>query len=186
MQDYQHNFAAGKLESIIAISSMFVPLVIAQVVVAPAEPDSTWDNLLNAAIPAIAALIGALIPTVFTYFNNRSQREFDSKKADGERQRKAYDDLIVSLQRTINSPEDKQLFLEYQQCVVRVSICGDLQTVSCVNNYWSEVVGSNKPDATPLTASQHQAHQQKMLNAIRENMGLNPLSSFELIAVRAQ
>jgi hypothetical protein len=141
------------------------------------------DKLILAMVAGGAALLGSLIPTVVGYMNNRNQRKFEMKKALGDKQSQIYSDLMVSLQKMVNTQSNDN-FLELQQAVIQVSIYGDDSTSVALNEYYSAIVKSSQPGGTALVKEQHQSHQQKILNGMRANLKLRPLSEFEIISFR--
>ena len=79
------------------------------------------DTLHVALVAGGAALLGSLIPTIVGYLNNKAQREFEIKKALCDRQSQIYSELMLSLQKIINT-QSKASFFELQKTVMLVSI----------------------------------------------------------------
>ena len=69
------------------------------------------EKLLIALVAAVSALIGSAIPTLFNYWNNNKQREFEVKKALLEKQRQIYSDLMLCLQQMINTNKKRGIHL---------------------------------------------------------------------------
>jgi len=141
------------------------------------------DKLLVALVAGGAALLGSFIPTIIGYLNNRSQREFEIMKALRDKQSQIYADLMLSLQKVINT-QSSENFFELQKAVMQVSIYGDNQTSVALNEYYSAIIESSQPGGTPLVKEQHQDYQQKVLNGMRASLKLQPLPTFEIISFR--
>lgn len=141
------------------------------------------DKLLGALIAGGAALLGSLIPTISGYLNNKSQREFEVKKALLEKQRLIYSELMLSLQKMINTQKSED-FLELQRSVLQVSIYGDNSTSVALNEYYAAIIASAQHGGTPLVKNQHQHYQQRILNGMRASLDLHPLPSFEVVSFR--
>ena len=145
------------------------------------------DKLLVALVAGAAALFGSLIPTVFGYLNNKSQREFEMKKSLREKQRQVYSDLMLSLQRTINASGNnvslQAAMIEFQREVLQASLYGDDSTAVASTAYYKALMASAQPGASFVQAAEHQYHQGRILNAMRASMGLKPLDSFGLVGI---
>lgn len=141
------------------------------------------EKLLIALVAAVSALIGSAIPTLFNYWNNNKQREFEVKKALLEKQRQIYSDLMLHLQQIINTNKNEDFF-GFQQAVLQVSIYGDDSTASALNEYYTAIIASAQPGGLPLGKNQHQYHQNRILNGMRANLNLKPLPTFEIVSFR--
>jgi hypothetical protein len=145
------------------------------------------DKLVVALVAGGAALLGSLIPTVAGYLNNKTQREFDVKKALLEKQRQVYSDLMLSLQRMINTSmtntSTAEVISDLQRAVLHVSIYGDNSTAAALNDYYNALIASAQPGGSLLQKPQHQSHQRLILNGMRASMDLAPLASFEIVAI---
>jgi hypothetical protein len=141
------------------------------------------DKLLIALVAAVSALIGSAIPTLFNYWNNNKQREFEVRKALFEKQRQIYSDLMLCLQQMLNTNKNEDFF-GLQRAVLQVSIYGDDSTSSALNEYYTAIIASTQPGSTPLGRSQHQYHHNRILNGMRASLGLQPLPAFEIVSFR--
>jgi hypothetical protein len=141
------------------------------------------DKLLIALVAAVSALIGSAIPTLFNYWNNSKQREFEVKKALLEKQRQIYSDLMLCLQQMINTNKNEDFF-GLQRAVLQVSIYGDDSTSSALNEYYTAIIASAQHGGTPLEKTRHQYHQNRILNGMRASLDLQPLPAFEIVSFR--
>ncbi len=135
----------------------------------------TEDKLLIALIASGSALIGSLIPQIFSFFNNKSQREFEKEKSRKSIQADIYENLLINLQLTMNKGNES--FSDLQKSVIQISLHGDKSTALVVENYYSELVQRG----SELKKEEHAFHQKKILNSMRNQIDLEPLESFELI-----
>lgn len=142
------------------------------------------DKLLLALISAGSALLGSLIPTVFGYLNNKKQQEFEERKALNEKQKQIYSELMLSLQKIMNTLKNDDFF-ELQRAVLQVSIYGDDSTASALNDYYVALIASAQ-SSSPLQGDQHKYHQKQILDGMRKSLGLKPLPSFEIFSFRPQ
>jgi hypothetical protein len=142
------------------------------------------DNILGAVIAGSSALLGALIPTLTGYLNDREQRKFEKQKALFDKQRQIYAELIISLQQIINSQTSTEDFLTLQRSVLQVSIYGDNATSKSTNDYYNAIILSTQPGSVPLTKNDHQNYQKQILNGMRSHLGLEPLPHFEIVSFR--
>lgn len=141
------------------------------------------DTLLVAFIAGAAALLGSLIPTIVGYLNNKSQREFEVKKALLEKQRQIYSDLMLCLQQIINTQKEED-FLDLQRAVLQVSIYGDDSTSLALNEYYTALIASTWAGGSPVRKEQHQCYHNRIINGMRNSLGLQPLPSFEIVGFR--
>lgn len=141
------------------------------------------ERLLAALVGGGAALIGSLIPTVFGYLNAKRDREFEEKRALLEKQRELYNELMQILQKIINASSE-QNFVDLQQAMLKTAIFCDDETSAAANDYYNALVASQQPDGLPMNKAEHQCHHRRILNGMRTNLGLKPLTSFEIVAFR--
>jgi hypothetical protein len=139
------------------------------------------EKLVLAVIAAGSALLGAVIPTIFNYLNNKRQREFEAKKVILKKQKAAYFDLLESMQDMINNQTDQASFLRLQKCGIKVAIYGEDSAAHEFLHYYSELVRSANGQGKILDGEEHRLHQMRMLNSMRRSLGLGELSAFEII-----
>lgn len=96
-----------------------------------------------ATIAAASALVGALIPTVFSYLNTSKQHELELKRELIEKQKDIYWDFMFALQTIINEQSDANFF-KLQQEVLRMSLYADNKTSLAVKSYWEALVQSSQ------------------------------------------
>lgn len=133
------------------------------------------DKLLVAVIAGSSALLGSLIPTLVGFFNNRCQRAFELKKELIARQRTAYSQMLLNLQATMNNGNEG--FQKLQQSILEVAVYGDKETAAAVHKYYLALVHRG----AELKKEEHAQFQTGILNAMRANLDLKPLDSFELV-----
>jgi len=140
------------------------------------------DKLLIAALAVLSALLGSVIPTAFNYWNNKQQRSFELQKSLLSTQKDLYLELMLSLQEIINHQENQQ-FYKLQECAIKAAIYGDNATSQAFYKYYNDIIhlAQNKRGLTP---QEHQKHQSKILNSMRESLGLKPINEFEIIGFR--
>lgn len=139
------------------------------------------DKFVLAIVAASSALLGAVIPTIFNYLNNKQQRKFGADKLILEKQRDVYADLLLSLQDMINFQTDPEKFYQLQRRVLQVAIYGHEHPASIVQEYYSEIVKSGQGTRANLNNDEHREYQRKILSSMRESMGLTGLDEFEIV-----
>lgn len=142
------------------------------------------EKLLIALVAGGSALLGSVIPTVFNFFNNKQQRDFEIKKLLLEKQRAAYFELLSALQAMINEQDNKSRFLALQAAGNQVAIYGDKKTSQEYLNYYYAIVSGAQGKRPQLTSDDHKNYQTAIMNAMRKGMGLAEIKSFEVISFR--
>lgn len=138
------------------------------------------QEIYIAIIAAGSALVGSLIPTIIGYLNTLKQNKFELDRTLLEKQKDIYWDLMNSLQIMINK-QDNDSFVEMQKSVIKLSIYGDNTTSLALNKYYTELINSSLQLRKPLTKEEHQRFQTKIINGMRENLGLESFEKFEII-----
>lgn len=87
------------------------------------------EKLLIALVAGGSALLGSVIPTIFNFWNNNQQRDFEVKKLLLEKQKAAYFELLSTLQAMINEQDSKERFLALQSAGNQVAIYGDKKNI---------------------------------------------------------
>ena len=142
------------------------------------------SELLLAIVSASSALIGALIPTWFNYNNNLKQNKFIKERALHEKQKDVYWIVMSALQNIINDTSPAN-FLELQKAVLLISVYGDNETSTSMNNYYRALVESSSTMVL-LNGAEHQRYQTEIINGMRQNLGLEQLDQFEIIGYKPQ
>ena len=142
------------------------------------------EKLLIALVAGGSALLGSVIPTVFNFFNNKQQRDFETKKLLLEKQKTAYFELLSALQAMINEQDNKSHFLALQAAGNQVAIYGDKKTSQQYLNYYYAIVSEAQGKRAHLTSDDHRTYHTKIINAMRKGMGLAEIKSFEIISFR--
>lgn len=133
------------------------------------------EKVLIAIIAGVSALLGSLIPQVFTYFSSRSQLVAEQVSAQKRQQSIVYEELLLSLQRTMN--EGDSGFKNFQEAILKISLYGDAQTAKEATAYYQALVhrGHN------LKAVEHADFQKSILNSMRTQLGLPEVNNFEIV-----
>ncbi|TVO62070.1 hypothetical protein [Spiribacter vilamensis] len=139
------------------------------------------DKILIALVAAVSALTGSVIPTLFNYWNNNKQREFEVRKVILEKQKDVYRDLLLTMQDVINNQTDEAYFFQLQRDGLQVAIYGDEAASQAFHEYYCELVSSSQGGRASLTKEEHRAHQAAILNAMRKGLGLGEVSRFEIV-----
>jgi anionic cell wall polymer biosynthesis LytR-Cps2A-Psr (LCP) family protein len=143
------------------------------------------ETLLIAIISASSALIGSLIPTLFTYLKNKEQNEFELKKDLLENQKIVYDEILIALQNMINHQGNEE-FKALQKASIKLAIYGDNDSTKAMNEYYNELTKSGQNLRSPLIKEEHKNYQKRIINGIRKNLGLEELDSFEIVGFRPE
>ena len=122
------------------------------------------EKLLIAVVATISALIGSAIPTLFNYWNNNKQRDFEIKKALLDKQKDAYLELLLTLQNLINHQDDQNHFFRLQTAGLQVAIYGNKEASKAFLDYYYDLVHQSQGGREPLTTEEHQCYQAQILN----------------------
>ncbi len=143
------------------------------------------DKILIAIISASSALIGSLIPTLLTYFKNKDQNEFELKKDLLVNQKVVYDEILIALQNMINNQGNEE-FKALQKASIKLAIYGDNNSSKAMNDYYNDVTKAGQNLRKPLTKDEHKNYQERIINGIRQNLGLEKFDSFEIVGFRPE
>lgn len=138
------------------------------------------NTIFIALISTSAALIGALIPTLFTYFNNKNQNKFELNKNLLEKQKDTYVEIMFALQEIINHQGNIE-FYALQKAAIKLSIYGDNSSSKTINLYYNQIVKAAQKERAELTREEHQLFHKSIINGMRQNLGLEKLEFFELV-----
>lgn len=130
------------------------------------------EKLLIALVAAGSALLGSVIPTLFNFWNNKKQREFEIKKLLLEEQKAAYLQLLSALQTIINEKGSGASFRALQIAGNQVAIYGDKNASQEYLNYYYALVSSSQGKSSPLESDEHKRHHTAIMNAMRQGDGL--------------
>ena len=133
------------------------------------------DKILVAIIAALSALVGSLIPQIFTYFKDKSQREFGERKEQRGIQATVYEELLLALQNVMNNGDSG--FPRFQEAILKVSLHGDAATSKAALEYFQSLVKRGRE----LKPNDHAEYQKKILNAMKVQLSLPKVESFEII-----
>ncbi len=133
------------------------------------------DKILVAGIAALAALLGSLIPQIFSYFKDRSEREFVKQKEQRDIQILVYEELLLALQDVMNNGNPS--FPAFQKAILKVSLHGDGNTSKVSLEYFNTLVKRGHE----LGPKDHADYQTKIMNSMKVHLSLPELERFELI-----
>lgn len=133
------------------------------------------DKILIAIIAASAALFGSLIPQIFSYFEANKKREFAKQKEQRDVQSSVYEELLLALQDVINKGDSS--FPAFQNAIIKVSLYGDANTSKAALNYFNTLVKRG----SELKPEDHSNYQTTILNAMKVQLSLPKVESFEII-----
>lgn len=133
------------------------------------------EKVLIAVIAGVSALLGSLIPQVFTYFSSRSQRIAEQVSAQQRQQSIVYEELLLSLQRTMN--EGNSGFQSFQEAILKISLYGDAKTAKKATAYYQTLVHRGHE----LKAAEHADFQKSILNSMRAQLSLPEVNNFEIV-----
>lgn len=128
-----------------------------------------------AAIAALSAIVGSLIPQVFSYFKDRAQREFNQRKELRDIQANVYEELLLALQNVMNNGNSG--FHRFQEAILKVSLHGDAATSKAALDYFQSLVKKG----SELKPDDHAENQKKIINAMKVQLSLPQVESFEII-----
>lgn len=133
------------------------------------------DKILVAIIAGSSALFGSLIPQLFSYFKDKSQREFEERKNQKNVQASVYEELLLALQNVMNNGDSA--FPRFQEAILKVSLHGDATTSDVSLEYFQTLVKRGH-ELGPLD---HATYQKNILNAMKVQLSLPEVDSFEII-----
>lgn len=128
-------------------------------------------NVSIALIAAFSACLGALIPSLFSYFGKKVEYENDSKAKLEEIRRKACNDFIDALQTMINS-SNRDSFLALQTSTNKLLLFAGPELSILVNKYFNDLVQRTN-QYKPLTLEEQVQYQTKIYNAMRKELGVS-------------
>ena len=97
------------------------------------------NTILTALIAAGSACIGALIPSLFSYWGKRNEYENDKKAKLEDIRRKAYCEYIEALQRMINAG-NRENFLLLQASTNKLLLYAGSKLSGLINQYFNDVI----------------------------------------------
>ncbi len=129
------------------------------------------DTIFIALISAAAALIGAAIPSLFSFlsisrkYNKEKQLKLDELRFN------TYNSFLFALQEFMNSPNDSTKFIQFQLSVNRSILCANYNTAKLINEYWIKLISQNR--GNQLTNTQHNYYHELIINSMRLDIDSN-------------
>lgn len=125
-------------------------------------------------IAAIAALIGAAIPTIIGYFTSK---KLESQRLIKEKQKEVYFIFLQSYQNLKNASDPDTCFVKFQSSLNQICLYGDNKTSNAVKSLFDDMLKSIE-NKHPLNDDQLQKHETNIMNAMRKELGLKGFDSF--------
>lgn len=141
------------------------------------------NTLYTAIIAAGSALMGALIPSLFSYFTRQKEFENEQKVRLEEVRREEYCLYIETLQAMINE-NNRDNFLALQKSTNRLLLFSGKELSKIINEYYSELVERTNEN-TQLTLEEQIEYQTKIFNTMRNEIGVDITKLKKVSMVRA-
>ncbi len=125
-------------------------------------------------------IIVALIVLIGTLCGQRLNESHELKKMCNSKRDRLFENTFISFQKLMNLEEDS--FFEFQKATLRVSIFCEKHVSECMGDYYYTFVDSG----SEMKAEEHEGFQKKILNAMRQDIGLEPLDRFKVIRYTPQ
>lgn len=145
------------------------------------------DTLTIAIVAASSAIIGALVPAIFSYLNDRRLSKEKEKEQNRQLKVQKYSLFIDSLQYFMNHIDDINAFISFQNSINSLLLFADNNTAKITNEYWKKMIKLNA-ERRGLNAQEHTEFQTKIFNSIRTDIGVSSekLENVLLISFRPQ
>ena len=143
--------------------------------------------MIDLGAPAIAALLGASIPTAaniaMTLIEPKLQRNRDLLRIRNE----VYDECLEATQDMadhahLGGDAQRACFQKFSRAKNRVAIYGNTDVAKAMSNYYNALVDSAQ--SASLSSSEHQEAQSKIVNSIRKDLELEGISNFRITSNR--
>lgn len=128
------------------------------------------NTILTALIAAGSACIGALIPSLFSYWGKRNEYENDKKAKLEDIRRKAYYEYIEALQRMINAG-NRENFLLLQASTNKLLLYAGSKLSGLINQYYNDIIQKTL-QSEPLTLEEQTKYQTDIFNEMRKELGI--------------
>lgn len=141
------------------------------------------NTLFTAIIAASSALMGALIPSLFSYFTRQKEFENEQKVRLEKLRMEEYCLYIETLQAMINEG-NRDNFLALQKSTNRLLLFSGKELSKIINEYYSELVERTNEN-TQLTLEEQIEYQTKIFNTMRNEIGVDITKLKKVSMVRA-
>lgn len=128
------------------------------------------STILTSLIAAGSACIGALIPCLFSFLGKQKEYKNNQKAKMDELRRVEYKIYIEALQTMINNGT-RDNFLPFQTCTNRLLLFASPDVSNKVNRFYLETVNRTL-DNNPLTKEEVDEYETRIVNAMREDLGI--------------
>lgn len=128
------------------------------------------NTILTALIAAGSACIGALIPSLFSYWGKQNEYENDKKAKLEDIRRKAYYEYIEALQRMINAG-NRENFLLLQASTNKLLLYAGSKLSGLINQYYNDIIQKTLQGES-LTLKEQTKYQTDIFNEMRKELGI--------------
>ena len=139
------------------------------------------DKILIAIISAGSAIIGGLVPAIFSYFTKKKelksnldilqeQSRISRDSTNIEIRRCEYSKFIDALQKERNTGSN---FVDFQNSVNKILLFADHKTAVLINAYYTDICYGSMGRQTALSNDKHDEYQQKIINSMRYDLGVS-------------
>lgn len=141
------------------------------------------NTLFTAIIAASSALMGALIPSLFSYFTRQKEFENEQKVRLEEVRREEYRLYIETLQAMINEG-NRDNFLLLQESTNKLLLFAGPELCTTINEYYNKLVESAN-QKRPMSLEEQTKYQTDIFNAMRKELGISTKELKKTSMIRA-
>ena len=141
------------------------------------------NTLFTAIIAASSALMGALIPSLFSYFTRQKEFENEQKVRLEEVRREEYRLYIETLQAMINEG-NRDNFLLLQESTNKLLLFAGPELCTTINEYYNKLVETAN-QKRPMSLEEQTKYQTDIFNAMRKELGISTKELKKTSMIRA-
>lgn len=131
------------------------------------------ENTLQIAIVAASsAIVGAIVPSLMSYLNQRAAVRDNRKENNRKLQTEKYEYFILAMQNMMNNSSNSNCFANFQNAVNQILIYADNDTAVIINEYYRRMIELQQQNAG-LNSERHKKYQGEIINSIRKNIGVS-------------
>lgn len=128
-------------------------------------------EIQTAIIAGLSALVGAIIPTVFSYFEKKLDYQKEEKKKWKEIRREEYAKYVEALQNMVNEGEIDN-FLPLQASTNRLILFADTELSSLVKKFFNTIVIRTN-QSKPLSKDEIEKYETDIINTMRKELDIS-------------
>ena len=134
-------------------------------------------------VPVIAALLGALIPTLSNIYMSAIEPRLQRRRDLFQIRNEVYDECVQAIQDAMDHAhlsEDVQRehFQKLSKAKNRAAIYGSTEVATAMSDYYNNLVDSIQ--GQPLSRDQHESAHSRIVSAIRKDLEIEELRNFRL------